>query len=420
RESLLALGGQAPIELADAGALAAEAGAAIAGADAIVDALLGTGFRGSPEGAIRAAIEAIERAHGRVVAVDVPSGVDASSGVVAGAAVRADLTVTFHASKPGLHVMPGKERAGAVEVLDIGIPRGAPNDAYVGLIGAGALALPPRRSRFATKFTSGRVIVAGGCGGLTGAPRMTGEAAMRAGAGYVTVCVPASLQPIFAAGSRPELMSRPMRERDGAFAVEAAEAVGELADGAGALALGPGLGRAEGAVEFAVELARAAQAPLVLDADGLNAHAGRLSELADRERPTVLTPHEGELGRLLQIDSEEVKSRRLEHVRAAAEQAQAIVVLKGEDTLLARPDGFVAVSPGGTPALATAGTGDVLTGVIAALLAQGLTAFEAAAAGVRLHVLAGTIAAERAGCEEAVIASDVIDALGRARAEGAA
>ncbi|MHB1999711.1 MAG: NAD(P)H-hydrate dehydratase [Solirubrobacteraceae bacterium] len=426
RENLLALPGAAPIQLGASGdaasgdGLATKASAALERADAIVDALLGTGFKGSPEGVVLAAIEAIERAPAIAIAIDVPSGVDASSGVVAGAAVRAELTVTFHSGKPGLYVMPGKELAGEVELIDIGIPRGAPADAEIGLIGAAALALPPRRSRFGTKFTSGRVIVAGGSRGLAGAPRMAGEAAMRAGAGYVTVCLPASLQPIFAAGPRPELMSRAMHERDGAFAVEAVEQVAELADAAGALALGPGLGRAQTAVEFARALARAVQVPLVLDADALNAHAGRLSELAERDRPTVLTPHEGELGRLLEIEPEEVKQRRLQHVRAAAAKAQAVVVLKGDDTLIAQPDGLVAVSPGATPALATAGTGDVLTGVIAALLAQRLSAFEAACAGVRLHALAGTIAERHAGCAEAVIASDVIAALGAARADGAA
>jgi NAD(P)H-hydrate epimerase len=418
RENLVRLGGTAPIETGADGRLGDDAQAALDDAAAVIDSLLGTGFAGSPEGVVHAAIEAIGRAAATVISVDVPSGVDASSGVVAGAAVRAHRTVTFHSGKPGLYVMPGKEHAGEVEVLDIGIPRGAPEAADAGLIGDAALRLPPRRSRFGTKFTSGRVIVAGGSGGLAGAPRMSGEAAMRAGAGYVTVCLPASLQPVFAAGPRPELMSRAMPESDGAFAVEAVKHVGELAEGAGALALGPGLGRSDAAVEFARALALSAEVPLVLDADGLNAHAGRLPTLAERKAPTVLTPHEGELGRLLGIDSEEVKQHRLEHVRAAAAAADAIVLLKGDDTLIARPDGFVAVSPGATPALATAGTGDALTGVIAALIAQGLSAFEAAAAGTRLHALAGEIAAREQGCPEAVIASDVIAALGHARAEG--
>ena len=189
----------------------------------------------------------------------------------------------------------------------------------------------------------------------------------------------------------------------------------EAGERGGALALGPGLGRSDGAVAFARELARKAEVALVLDADGLNAHAGRLGELSARSAPTVLTPHAGELGRLLQLGSEEIERERLRHVRAAAAQAQAVVVLKGDDTLIAEPSGRVAVSPGATPALATAGTGDVLTGVIAALLAAGLDPFTAAAAGVSLHAQAGREAARRQGAAEGVVASDVIAALPAAR-----
>jgi ADP-dependent NAD(P)H-hydrate dehydratase / NAD(P)H-hydrate epimerase len=185
----------------------------------------------------------------------------------------------------------------------------------------------------------------------------------------------------------------------------------EASERGGALALGPGLGRSEGAVQFARELACAATVALVLDADGLNAHAGLLGKLSARKAPTVLTPHAGELARLLQSDSEQIERERLRHVREAAEQARAVVVLKGDDTLIAEPSGRVAVSPGGTPALATAGTGDVLTGVIAALLAAGLEPFAAAAAGVWLHAEAGREAARRQGSNEGVVASDVIAAL---------
>ena len=166
---------------------------------------------------------------------------------------------------------------------------------------------------------------------------------------------------------------------------------------------------------FARELAHRAEVALVLDADGLNAHAGRLGELTARSAATVLTPHAGELGRLLEVGSEEIERERLRHVRAAAEQAQAVVVLKGDDTLIADPSGRVAVSPGGTPALATAGTGDVLTGAIAALLAAGLDPFSAAATGVSLHAEAGREAARRQGAAEGVVATDVIAALPAAR-----
>jgi len=382
---------------------------------ALVDALLGTGFAGEVRGAVAAAIEGLNRASAPVVSVDVPSGVDASTGVVAGLAVRASVTVTFHAAKPGLWIRPGKAHAGEVQTLDIGIPRGAPAQARIGLITPAVLAQLPRRRADSTKFSSGHVLVAGGSRGLTGAPRMAAEASMRAGAGYVTACVPASLQSVLASAMTPEVMTRALREQDGSLRAEAVDEVLEASARGGALALGPGLGRSDGAFAFARALARAAPIAMVLDADGLNAHAGKLGELAGRDAATVLTPHAGELGRLLELDSSEIERERLHHVRAAAEQAGAVVVLKGDDTLIAQPDGTVAVNPGASPALATAGSGDVLTGVLAALLAQGLDAFTAAAAGVWLHAQAGREAAHRLGVCEGVIASDVIAALPAAR-----
>ncbi len=402
------LPGDAPLEL---GGDRARAEQALAEATVIVDALLGTGFQGEPRGAVGEAIEAVNAARAAVVSVDVPSGVDASTGASSGAAVRAAATVTFHAGKPGLWIAPGKGHAGEVERIDIGIPRGAPGDTRIGLILPSVFDSLPHRGAASTKFISGHVLIAGGSRGLTGAPRMAAEAAMRAGAGYVTAFVPTSLQAILATAGPPELMTHGLPDEDGDLTADGVQDVLEASERGGALALGPGLGRSNGAVEFARELAREAKVALVLDADGLNAHAGRLAELSARSVPTVLTPHAGELGRLLEVSSEEIERERLRHVRAAAEQAQAVVVLKGDDTLIADPSGRVAVSPGEAPALATAGTGDVLTGVIAALLAAGLDPFTAAAAGVSLHAGAGREAARRQGAAEGVVASDVIAAL---------
>jgi NAD(P)H-hydrate epimerase len=214
-------------------------------------------------------------------------------------------------------------------------------------------------------------------------------------------------------------MTRGLPDEDGELAADGVASVLEASGRGGALALGPGLGRSDGAFAFARALARKAGIAIVLDADGLNAHAGRLSDVAGRgDAPTVLTPHAGELGRLLEMGSEEVERERLRHVRMAAGLARAVVVLKGDDTLIAAPSGAVAVSPGGTPALATAGTGDVLTGVIAALLAVGLEPFTAATAGVWLHAEAGREAARRQGANEGVVASDVIAALPAVRGGG--
>jgi ADP-dependent NAD(P)H-hydrate dehydratase / NAD(P)H-hydrate epimerase len=422
RANLERLVGEAPLELAEDRQGARDA---LGEAAVIVDALLGTGFQGEAVGMVGEAIEAMNAATAPVVSVDVPSGVDVSTGVASGAAVRAVATVTFHAGKPGLWIAPGKAHAGEVEMVDIGIPhrseipaisdRPTPGTTTIGLIRPSVLDALPRRAASSTKFSSGHVLVVGGSRGLTGAPRMAAHAAMRAGAGYVTACVPASLQATLAAAAPPELMTRGLPDDDGGLTSAGVASVLEASERGGALALGPGLGRGDGAFAFARELAREVEVALVLDADGLNAHAGALGELTARAAPTVLTPHAGELGRLLEVRSEAVERERLHHVRLAAERAQAVVVLKGDDTLIAEPSGWVAVSPGGAPALATAGSGDVLTGVIAALLAVGLEPFTAAAAGVWLHAEAGREAARRQGANEGVLASDVIAALPAAR-----
>ncbi len=413
RANLDRLPGPAPLRLEQE-----EAATAIDGAGVLVDALLGTGFEGSPRGALAAAIAAIRAAAdrgARIVSVDVPSGVDASTGVVAGAAVRAECTVTFHAAKIGLWVAPGKAHAGEVVAIDIGVPRGAPDAGAVGLIDRrAALSLLARRTADSTKFSSGHVVVVGGSAGLIGAPAMAALAAMRAGAGYVTACVPASQRHVLDA-QLMEAMTRGLPDEQGALATAALDPALAALERADALALGPGFGREPGSGELARELAARASVPAVIDADGLNAFAGRLQDLIERDAATVLTPHAGELGRLLEIDSADVQRERLRRAREAAERARAVVVLKGDDTLVVDPAGRVAVARGASPALATAGTGDVLTGVIAALLAQGLEPFAAAAAGVTLHAEAGRVAARELGAAEGVIAGDVIAALPRAR-----
>ena len=384
------------------------------GSGAIVDAMLGTGFEGEPREPIAGAIAAINEAGAAVVACDVPSGVNASTGEVEAAAVKANATATFHGPKVGLYVDPGKAHAGRVEVIEIGIPRDAPRPQRTGLIAESVLDRIPPRPRTGTKFKSGVVVVAGGARGLTGAPTMAALAAMRTGAGYVQVAVPASTEPTFDQ-KLMEAMTHGLPEDDGAHVPAGADQVLELCEKAGALVLGPGIGRTEGALEWAREVARRAPVPLLIDADGLNAHAGRLESLRERDAPTVLTPHEGELGRLLDVNSEDVQAARLAHAREAAERSGCIVVLKGDDTIVAMPDGTAAVSRGATPALATAGTGDVLSGLTGTLLAKGMEPFEAAAAGVLAHARAGSVAAERIGANH-VIAGDVIEAIPEAMA----
>ena len=389
---------------------------ALGGAAVAVDALLGTGFSGDVREPVRSAICALNDLDVPVVAADVPSGMDASTGAVADVAVRAGATATFHRAKPGLWIAPGKDHAGHVRVIPIGMPAGEPVEPAVGLLTPRVLDDVPRRDSASTKFSSGHVLVAGGSRGLTGAPCLAAEAAMRAGAGYVTCCVPASLDAIFEVRLL-EVMSLALADEDAHHTTGGVDRVlEESGKRGGALVLGPGLGKSESAVAFARALASRATVPVLLDADGLNAHAGRLGDLARRDAPTVLTPHAGELGRLLEIDSADVGAERLRNARAAADAAEAIVVLKGDDTIVAAPGGPVAVSPGGAPALATAGTGDVLSGVIGAMLAKDLDPFTAACAGVRAHLEAGRAAAD-AREADSVVASDVIDALGR-RAAG--
>ena len=379
------------------------------GSGVVVDALLGTGFEGAPREPLASAIWAINQQDAPVVACDVPSGVNASTGEIEAEAVRAAVTATFHGSKVGLHVNPGKEHAGRVEVVEIGIPRGAPEPSAAGLIGEAVLDLYPRRTPSGSKFDSGVVVIVGGSVGLTGAPTMAARSAARSGAGYVQVAVPAPVQPSVDLRLL-EQMSRGLPDDDGFHTPAGVADVEEMAERAGAVVLGPGLGRTEGAQEFARGAALAVEVPLLVDADGLNAHAGRLELFREREAFTVLTPHEGEMGRLLEIGTEEVAAHRLQYVREAAELSGAVVLLKGDDTIIARPGGPVAISPGGTPALATAGTGDVLSGLIGALLAKGMDPFEAAALGALAHVLAARAAAERLGPDH-VMAGDVIEAL---------
>jgi hydroxyethylthiazole kinase-like uncharacterized protein yjeF len=388
----------------------AEVAEALAGSGVVIDAIFGTGFSGAPRDPAAEAIEAINGCGAPVVAADIASGVDASTGEVEGLAVEADRTVSFHAAKLGHWIAPGKEHRGELRVAEIGIPPGAPAQAPGGLIGDAVLELAPRRAAGSTKFTSGQVLVAGGSRGLTGSVCLAASAAIRAGAGYATVAVPAELEAIFEI-KLTEVMSRGCESADGHLDAAAADAVLGAAKRAAAVALGPGLGRFDGAAQLVSAIAAGVEAPMVIDADGLNALVGRLGSLAQRRAPTVLTPHAGELARLLDTDSQAIDAHRLASARRAAELSGAIVVLKGDDSIVAAPDGRLAVNGVSSPALATAGTGDVLTGLVAAMLARCDESFAATCAAVHAHSRAGRVAADRIGAPESVIAGDVIEAL---------
>jgi ADP-dependent NAD(P)H-hydrate dehydratase / NAD(P)H-hydrate epimerase len=356
------------------------------GADVVIDALLGTGLKDAPRDETAALIEEINSAGVSVVAVDIPSGVNASTGEVAGAAVRADVTVTMHGRKVGLAVAPGRFLAGDVVVADIGLE---PGETENRLVTPAILDEVPRRSAGDNKYTAGHVVVVGGSRGMTGAAALSARAALRADAGYVTICAPAASLPVLEALVL-EAVKRPLEEAS------------EAAAKAGALAVGPGLGRDEEARALVRDLLTEAEVPVVVDADALFE-----LEPAVWAAPRVLTPHEGELGRLLGRDSKEIAAHRLDSVREAAERFGCVVVLKGEDSLVAAPSGGVFVSALGLPSLATAGTGDVLTGITAAFLAKGMEPHLAAAAACAAQQLASHAAAQRYG----LVASDVVEAL---------
>jgi ADP-dependent NAD(P)H-hydrate dehydratase / NAD(P)H-hydrate epimerase len=355
-------------------------------ADLVIDALFGTGFHGEPRPEAAALIEQINSVDVPVVAVDLPSGVDASTGEVAGVAVRAEVTVTMHARKVGLVVAPGRFVAGEVELADIGL---ASAETAHRLVSDEILGLVPRRREGDTKYTAGSVLVVGGSPGLTGAACLAAEAAFRADAGYVAVSVPEASLPVLET-LLIEAVKAP-RER-----------IDELADRASSLALGPGLGRGREEHALVRRLLAERELPAVVDADAL-------FELEPERWPAarVLTPHAGELARLLGEDSKWVDAHRLEALRRAVERFDCVVLLKGADTLVGAPGEGVLVCSSGTPALATAGTGDVLTGVIAAFLAKGMDARLAAAAGAIAHGRAAQLAPHQVG----LVASDLIDSL---------
>jgi NAD(P)H-hydrate epimerase len=376
-------------------------------ADVVVDALFGTGFTGAPRREAAAAIEMINASGDPVVSVDVPSGIDASTGEVAGVAVRASATVTFHGVKLGLAVAPGRFEAGEVEVADIGLDHARTAS---GRVRPSALELVPRRRAPDNKYTAGSVLVVGGSAGFTGAVCLSCEAALRAGAGIVFACVPASVAP-WVDQRLLEVVTRACEDdSDGRFVPEAAETVLEVAGRAGAVAIGPGLGRSAGTRELVRLLLERLELPVVVDADALWALAGHLEWAFTRERPTVLTPHAGELARLLSQPSARVSARRLHAVRAGADDTGAVVLLKGVDTLVAGPGRGVYLVDLGNPGLATAGSGDVLTGILAAYLAKGVEPRLAAAAAAATQGVAARHAAERCGFA-GMIASDVLPSL---------
>lgn len=390
--------------------------AEVARAELIVDALLGTGLRSAPSGAVGRVVADLAALDPRppIVAVDLPSGVDSDSGDLAWPAVRADVTVTFAAPKHGLVLPPACDAAGELRVADIGIPREVcARGARLWLIEArDAAAAFPRRVPGSHKGTYGHVLVLAGSPGKTGAAALAAAAALRCGAGLVTAATPEDALPLLVSQARLEVMTAALPGRGWSRA--AVEPALELAATRQAVVLGPGIGTDPGAAEFVQAFAPRCPVPLIVDAGGVSGLAAAGAEgralLRPRPRATVLTPHPGEMGQLTGQSAGKVQRRRLETARAVADDSGACVVLKGQRTLVAEPGGRAAVNPTGNAGMATAGTGDVLAGMVGALLARGLPAWDAATAAVYLHGLAGDEAARRLG-HEALLAGDVVDAL---------
>jgi NAD(P)H-hydrate epimerase len=346
------------------------------------------------------------------VAVDIPSGVDGRTGAVPGVAVRAVATVTFGARKPGLVLHPGAGCAGRIRVADIGFPRDLVRSDLWLMEHRDAAALAPRRAASGHKRSSGVVLVVAGSRDMTGAPVLAASAAYRAGAGLVSVALPESARAAVQS-TLIEATFEPLPETEDGGVSEAAwpQLEKRLAD-VDAVAVGPGLGRSAETLDVVRRIVAAAPAPVVLDADGLFAFAGQLPRLAERRAGLIVTPHAGEFGRLLGTSAEEATDDRIERARRAAADARCAVLLKGAPTLVAEPGGRVRINATGGSALSTAGTGDVLTGAVVALLARGLAPEDAGALGAYVHGLAGDLAALHTG--EGTTASDVAAALPQA------
>jgi hydroxyethylthiazole kinase-like uncharacterized protein yjeF len=402
----------APVLATSASQLEAEPARAVFDADVLVDAILGTGFRPPVKGLYAEAIAALNASSAPVIAVDIPSGADADvMGEQVGAVARADAVVTFTAPRPA-HIF-GMLTAGPTVIAPIGSPDEAiSSKLQLNLISAREVApLIGPRSPAANKGNFGHVLVLGGSWGKAGAAAMAGFAALRAGAGLSTVATPKSVLATVA-GFHPELMTEPLAEtRAHTISALALARVGALAKGKSVLAIGPGVSRHPDTARFVRAAVKTYKLPIVLDADGLNAFEGRASELKKVQGNLILTPHPGEMARLTASTVPAVQHDRLNVARTFAREHRLIVVLKGHRTLVAQPDGEVWVNATGNPGMATGGTGDILTGMVAGFVAQNPSRIgDAVIAAIHLHGLAGDIARESMG-EHSMVATDLLTAL---------
>ena len=385
-------------------------GKKLAGADLVVDAILGTGINAEVRGFYREVIDLVNQQDKPVLAVDLPSGLDASSGMPLGTCIEADVTATFGLPKVGQLVTPGCNFVGRLEVIDIGLPRSVtektdppriwlePNDLSH---------LMRSRSIASHKGSFGHVLVVGGSVGKTGAGAMAGLGAARAGAGLVTLAVPSSFHELMEV-KLTEVMTEPLPETAvHTVAAAALPRLRTLLEGKQALALGPGLSVQEETVQVVLELVESSSCPIVLDADGVNGLVDNLDVLARARAPVILTPHPGEMGRLLGRSAAEIQRERLAIVESFSKEYGVTLVLKGARSLISSADGRLGINSSGNPGLASGGTGDVLTGMIAGFLAQGLSPFDAACLGVYCHGKAADRLAMRWG-DRGMLATDLL------------
>jgi hydroxyethylthiazole kinase-like uncharacterized protein yjeF len=395
-----------------------EAAELLAEADLAIDALLGTGTRGEVTGLVGDLIDLLNRSNVPAIAVDIPSGLHAGTGMPCGRCVRAHATVTFGVMKRGLALYPGAALAGTVVLAPIGIPTDAIAAEGIGVTlveAEAARALLPRRDAWAHKGSSGSVLVVGGTAGMTGAATLAALSVLRVGGGLVRLAVPKSLNGILETKAT-EAITLPVAETEArSFAAEGLRQLAEVADASECVAVGPGLGRHPETARAVLEWLPEVKAPLVLDADALNALADCPEVFGQLQAPAVITPHPGELSRLLGQTVAAIQADRIAAAEEAARRFGVVTVLKGAGTVIADPKGPVFINSTGNAAMASAGMGDVLTGAIAGLVAQGLPVTTAAVLGVYLHGLAGDIAADELG-GPGILAGDVQDRLPAAAA----
>ncbi len=382
----------------------------------VVDALLGTGLSKEVAGKLAQVVEDVNRFGEKIVAVDIPTGISSDDGRVMGTAVRADLTVTFGLPKKGHILHPGAEHAGSLFVEDIGFPREllVSDSLSCEIIEKGqAAGLLPERPVFSYKQTFGHVLALAGSRGKTGAAILCARAALRTGAGLVTMGIPDEVAGVFQSRVMDE-MTLPLPSSAGSISAKAVEKIFSfIHERADVIAAGPGLGVTGDTQTLVPEIIRACPAPMVLDADALNSLSGNLRTLSQAKAPIIITPHPGEMARLTGKKTADIEKDRLGAALSVSSETGAYVILKGARTVIASPEGKSFINPTGTPGMAKAGTGDVLTGMLAGLLAQGLQPLDAALLGVYLHGLAGELAAARFGLHS-MLASDMHGTIGEA------